>query len=121
MSHTASPPPARGDSCRVDVWLWRARFFKTRAAAAEMAQSGRIRLIRQGGAVRLDKPSRLVRVGDELVFALAGRLTELRILALGCRRGAPAEARGLYAALINGENAACDGHIAGHGDDHGAP
>jgi ribosomal 50S subunit-recycling heat shock protein len=89
----------------VDVWLWRARFFKTRALAARMAQSGRIRLGRQGGGGRIDKPSRLVRIGDEIVFALAGRLTAVKVLDLGSRRGPPAEARALYGALTSGEDA----------------
>jgi ribosomal 50S subunit-recycling heat shock protein len=86
-----------------------------------MAQSGRIRLSRPGASARLDKPSRLVRVGDELVFAIAGRLTAVRIQALGCRRGPAAEARGLYADLPSPEDADRDGHIAGHCDDLGAP
>jgi ribosome-associated heat shock protein Hsp15 len=88
-----------GDSCRADVWLWRARFCKTRALAARLVESGRIRLTRGGLRSRLDKPARGVKPGDELVFALAGRLTAIRIEALGARRGPPAEARGLYAAL----------------------
>jgi len=40
-----------------------------------------------------------VRVGDRLVFASGGRLTAVEILALGERRGPPAEARTLYRAL----------------------
>ncbi|HZK99546.1 MAG TPA: RNA-binding S4 domain-containing protein, partial [Caulobacteraceae bacterium] len=45
---------------------------------------------------RLDKPSRPVKVGDELVFAFGGKLTAVRVLALGTRRGPPSEARALY-------------------------
>ena len=85
---------------RVDVWLWRARFFKTRALAARVVEEGRVRLHRAaGGEVRLDKPSRCVRPGDGLVFALGGRLTAVRVEALGERRGPPGEARALYAPL----------------------
>lgn len=87
------------DACRADVWLWRARFFKTRKLAAKMIEEGRVRLTHAGQESRLDKPARLVRVGDALVFAVAGRLTALRVEALGERRGPPAEARGLYAPL----------------------
>jgi ribosome-associated heat shock protein Hsp15 len=86
-----------------------------------MAQSGRIRLNRPGGSGRLDKPSRLVRVGDELVFAFAGRLTAVRILALGCRRGPAAEAQGLYAALGNAEDPLDDSRETAHRDELGAP
>jgi len=107
--------------CRIDVWLWRARFFKTRAAAARMAQSGRIRVNRQGGGSRVDKPSRLVRIGDEIVFAMAGRLTAVKVLDLGCRRGPPTEARGLYATLTMSEDTPSAAGDAAHSDDLWAP
>jgi ribosome-associated heat shock protein Hsp15 len=82
--------------CRIDVWLWRARFVKTRALAAVLVESGAVRLSHQGRQMRLDKPSRCVHVGDGMVFALGGRLFDLRVEALGERRGPPAEARALY-------------------------
>ena len=93
MSETADPvaPP-----CRVDVWLWRARFFKTRALAARFVEEGRVRISRAGAETRLDKASRTLRAGDELMFALGGRLTALRIVDCGVRRGPATEARGLY-------------------------
>jgi ribosomal 50S subunit-recycling heat shock protein len=87
------------EACRADVWLWRARFCKTRALAARLIESGRIRLTRAGRQARLDKPSRPVKPGDELVFAVGGRLTSIRVEGLGLRRGPPAEARSLYQAL----------------------
>lgn len=90
-------PPA--ETCRIDVWLWRARFVRTRATAAEMVARGAVRLTHRGVQSRLDKPSRTVHVGDELVFALGGRLTALRVLAMGERRGPPAEARALYVSI----------------------
>ncbi|RZJ87033.1 MAG: RNA-binding S4 domain-containing protein [Brevundimonas sp.] len=90
-------------SCRVDVWLWRARFAKTRGLAAALVEMGAIRLTHQGRQTRLDKASRSVHVGDELVFALGGRVTAVRIEALGERRGPPAEARALYASLDGAE------------------
>jgi len=87
------------DACRADVWLWRARFFKTRTLAAKFCEEGRVRLTRGGVEGRLDKPARPVRVGDALVFAAGGRLTAVRVEALGERRGPPAEARTLYSPL----------------------
>lgn len=86
-------------ACRIDVWLWRARFCKTRSLAAKLADEGRVRLTRAGAESRIDKASRTIKPGDELVFALGGRLTAVRIEALGERRGPPAEARLLYAPL----------------------
>lgn len=83
--------------CRVDVWLWRARFAKTRTQAAAMVDRGVVRLTHNGVQTRLDKASRAVHVGDALVFALGGRLIDLRVEALGERRGAAEEARALYA------------------------
>ena len=84
------------DAVRVDVWLWRARFFKTRSLAAKVVDEGRVRMVRTGAETRLDKPSRTVKPGDELVFALSGRLISVRVLALGERRGPASEARTLY-------------------------
>ncbi len=83
-------------ACRIDVWLWRARFAKTRTLAAAMVERGAVRLTHNGVQTRLDKASRTVHVGDGLVFALGGRLMELTIEALGERRGPAEEARALY-------------------------
>ena len=85
------------EACRLDVWLWRARFFKTRALAAGFLDEGRVRLSRPGAAeARVDKASRAVRCGDTLVFAVGGRLFAVTVQALGARRGPAAEARALY-------------------------
>lgn len=83
-------------SCRVDVWLWRARFAKSRSLAAAMVERGVVRLTHNGVQTRLDKPSRAVHIGDGLVFALGGRLIDLRVEAFGERRGPSGEARALY-------------------------
>jgi ribosomal 50S subunit-recycling heat shock protein len=83
-------------ACRVDVWLWRARFFKSRSLAARFVEDGRVRLSRAGLETRLDKPSRAVRPGDGLIFAMGGRLVAVKIEDLGERRGPASEARGLY-------------------------
>lgn len=92
--------PAPGSvSCRVDVWLWRARFVKTRSLAAALVERGAVRLTHQGRQVRLDKPGRNVRPGDTLVFSLNERITAVRIEALGERRGPASEARALYSPL----------------------
>ena len=88
--------------CRADVWLWRARFFKTRSLAARFIQEGRVRLVRSETPVRLDKASRALKPGDGLVLAIGGRLIAVRIEALGERRGPATEARALYSELEPG-------------------
>ena len=88
-----------GEVCRVDVWLWRARLFKTRSLAAQFVEAGRVRRTRLGVEQRLDKASRTVRPGDVLVFAVGGRVWTIRVAAVGVRRGPPSEARALYAAF----------------------
>jgi ribosome-associated heat shock protein Hsp15 len=88
--------------CRIDVWLWRARFAKTRTLAAALVEKGAIRLTHHGQQVRLDKPSRTVHPGDRLVFALGGRLIDLEVTGLGERRGPAEEARALYALTAEG-------------------
>lgn len=85
--------------CRADVWLWRARFFKTRSLAARFVEEGRVRLLRSGAETRLDKASRTLKPGDGIVLALGGRLIAVRVEALGERRGPATEARGLYSEL----------------------
>lgn len=87
------------DQLRADVWLWRARFCKTRSLAARLIEDGRVRLSRGGVESRLDKPARPVKPGDALVFVLGGRLHAVRIEALGDRRGPATEARALYSPL----------------------
>ena len=87
------------EAVRADLWLWRARFFKTRSLAAKFVDEGRVRLTRSGQESRLDKCARPVKVGDGLVFALGGRLVAVKVEGLGERRGPPAEARTLYSAL----------------------
>lgn len=84
------------DACRADVWLWRARFFKTRSLACRFVEEGRIRLTRGGVESRVDKPSRALKAGDVLVFGLGGRVIAVRVLASGERRGPASEARALY-------------------------
>lgn len=65
-----------------------------------MVAGGLVRLTHNGVQTRLDKPSRCVHVGDALVFAVGGRLMDVRVEALGARRGTAEEARTLYAATM---------------------
>lgn len=84
------------DNVRIDVWLWRARFFKTRALSARFTESGHCRLERFGQVSRVDKASLAVKPGDRLIFAIGTRLFDVEILDTGERRGPAAEAQALY-------------------------
>jgi ribosome-associated heat shock protein Hsp15 len=87
------------DACRIDVWLWRARFFKTRTLAARVVEDGGVRLSRGEARAPVDKASRAVHCGDVLAFAQGRRWLAVRVEALGARRGPAAEARALYSLL----------------------
>jgi ribosome-associated heat shock protein Hsp15 len=86
------------DACRIDVWLWRARFFKTRSLAARIVGDGGVRLLRGQARAPVDKPSRAVRCGDVLSFVQGSRWIAVKVEALGERRGPAPEARALYSA-----------------------
>lgn len=80
-----------GDPVRIDRWLWAARFFRTRSAAAEAVAGGRVHV----GGERV-KPARPVRVGDE-VEVLAGSVRRAVVVrGLAERRGAARDAALLY-------------------------
>lgn len=81
---------------RVDVWLWRARFFRTRAlAAADVRKSG-LRLTHAGLTRRTNKPGTLLGVGDTVTFGKGADIVSVEVLDLGLRRGPAEEARTLY-------------------------
>ncbi len=75
--------------------------FLTRDGQLAFVDEGRVRLSRAGQDSRLDKPSRTLKAGDGLVFALGGRLIAVKFEGMGDRRGPAAEARNLYSPLEN--------------------
>jgi ribosome-associated heat shock protein Hsp15 len=89
---------------RLDVWLWRARFFRTRAAASEAVQRAAARIERAGQVRRVDRPATPVAAGDVISFAgpAAGTVVVVRVLALPERRGPAAEAAACYRRLEPG-------------------
>ena len=76
---------------RIDIWLWAARFFKTRALAKRACELGRIESNGQPA-----KPAREVRVGDRLRVATEGGDFQVEVLLLSAVRGPAAVARELY-------------------------
>lgn len=81
-----------GESLRIDKWLWRARFFKSRSLATTVVAAGRMRVNRQPIA----KPHYQVRPGDVLTFPHGPYIRVIEVLSIGTRRGPPPEARTLY-------------------------
>lgn len=87
----ASSADTATDAVRIDVWLWAARFFKTRALAKQAVVAGRVEI--DGAAC---KPSRGVRVGDALAVVRGEERFEVRVAGLSEQRGPAAIAQALY-------------------------
>ena len=78
-------------SVRLDVWLWAARFFRTRALAKQAIEGGRIRIHEGNG-----KPSKLLHVGDRLRIARGDEQFEVDVLVLIAQRGSATSAQACY-------------------------
>ena len=76
---------------RLDLWLWAARFYKTRALAKHAIDTGKVDV---GG--QRAKPSRSVRVGDALVVVRGEERFEVEVVALSSVRGSASIAQVLY-------------------------
>ena len=87
------------DRMRLDVFLWRARFFKARTSATEAIETQGARIERDGQVRRIDKPATPVEAGDVLSFTAPSGSKLVRILSLPARRGPPAEAALCYEPL----------------------
>ncbi len=81
---------------RLDQWLWRARFFKTRTLASKFVGDGKVRVTRGDKTVRAEKPSHAIAPGDVLVFSRAERLRIIEVNDIAKRRGPASEAATLY-------------------------
>jgi ribosome-associated heat shock protein Hsp15 len=79
------------NSVRVDKRVWAARFFKTRALAAEACESGRVEANGQKA-----KASREVRVGTMLRVKSEGGEFHVEILLVSETRGPAAVAQTMY-------------------------
>jgi ribosome-associated heat shock protein Hsp15 len=79
------------DQVRVDKWLWAARLFKTRSAAAEAVLGGRVHV--DGERV---KPSRAVRAGDSIELTIGMDRRTLAVIGVAERRGPAIVAATMY-------------------------
>ncbi|WP_426664645.1 RNA-binding S4 domain-containing protein [Rhodanobacter aciditrophus] len=76
---------------RADVWLWAARFFKTRSLAKQAIDGGKIDVNGAGC-----KPAKLLHAGDRLKIGRGDERLEVEVLALVDRRGPASAAQALY-------------------------
>ena len=83
---------ANDTEIRLDKWLWAARFFKTRALAAEAITSGKVSI--SGDRA---KPSRVVRPGDPLSIRRGPYEWTVIVKVVSRLRGPAARAQLLYA------------------------
>lgn len=79
------------ETVRLDLWLWAARFFKTRALAKHAIETGKVEI---GG--QRAKPSRSVRVGDSLKVSRAEEVFVVDVQGLSDVRGPATVAQQLY-------------------------
>ena len=78
-------------SVRLDLWLWAARFYKTRALAKHAIETGKVEVDGQRA-----KPSRTLRVGNALRVGRGDETFEVAVLGLAEKRGSASVARTLY-------------------------
>jgi ribosome-associated heat shock protein Hsp15 len=83
---------ATPDRVRLDKWLWAARFYKTRALAADEIGRGRV-LVNQ----QVAKASRELKPGDELQIRQGPVTRTVAVVALSHLRGPAPVAQALYA------------------------
>lgn len=76
---------------RVDVWLWAARFFKTRSLAKQAIAGGKVGV--NGGPC---KPAKMLHVGDRLAVGRGEERFEIEVLQLAEQRGPASVAQTLY-------------------------
>ena len=80
------------DSVRLDLWLWAARFFRTRALAKQAIETGKVEVDGQRA-----KPARAVRIGDALRVVRGEETFGIEVVGLSATRGPARVAQTLYA------------------------
>ena len=84
------------------MWLWRARFFKTRSLAAGFISGSGVRLTRGRDTRKVSKPGLRLAIGDIVSLPLRAQIVTIRVVSFGTRRGPAEEARALYEGLESG-------------------
>ena len=84
--------PEAATTCRLDKWIWFARFQRARESCADLIRKGHVRV----NGRKVNQPGAAVRVGDVLTLALPGKTVVVRVLDLAERRGGADDAALLY-------------------------
>ena len=79
------------ESVRLDLWLWAARFFRTRALAKQAIAVGKVKL---GGARA--KPAKTLHAGERVEISRGQDHYVVEVLALATQRGSAALAQQCY-------------------------
>jgi len=90
-SSSKHDPQQTTPSVRLDIWLWAARFFKTRSLAKQAIEGGKVEVDDVAG-----KPSKPVHAGDRLRIRRGKESFVVEVLALSERRGSASVAQALY-------------------------
>lgn len=77
---------------RLDIWLWAARFFKTRALAKKAIEGGKIEL-----DAATAKPASAVHAGARMKISRGEERFEIEVLGVSAARGPASAAQRLYA------------------------
>ncbi|MFZ2752141.1 MAG: S4 domain-containing protein [Lysobacteraceae bacterium] len=83
--------PTDDVTVRLDLWLWAARFYRTRSLAKQAIDTGKVDVRGQRA-----KASRTVRVGDTMRIVRGEEAFEVIVAGLSDQRGSASVAQALY-------------------------
>ena len=91
MKPSQKSPGATADAVRLDIWLWAARFFRTRTLSSSAISGGHVKL---NGSTT--KPGKLIHINDELRIKKGPDIYSITVRALSSRRLGAGPASELY-------------------------
>ncbi len=80
------------EKIRLDIWLWHARFYKSRSLSSKAILSGKLRV----NSNKIIKPASKVKINDVLTINYVNTVRVIQIQSIGARRGPASEAQALY-------------------------
>ena len=87
---------AKPESVRLDLWLWAARFYKTRSLAKAAVEGGKVRVNAQPC-----KPAKAMHIGDLVSLVQGNEAMQVRVCVLSEQRASAQIAVTLYAELAD--------------------